>query len=114
VYDALSSRRVYKESLPHEQCLEYIRSAAGGHFDPDLVAIWLTVESQFAQVARQFGCVPQNNQGPGHAPGRFVISRPSEAYSLFQEGSPPDLAGDAAPSDVDLAGVPDHGATRHA
>jgi HD-GYP domain-containing protein (c-di-GMP phosphodiesterase class II) len=53
VYDALSSRRVYREALPHEQCVAIIRDAAGTHFDPELVKIWLTIESKFREIAEQ-------------------------------------------------------------
>jgi len=54
VYDALSSRRVYKDPMTHRKCLEIIRRKAGKKFDPDLVEIWLTIESKFERVARQF------------------------------------------------------------
>lgn len=36
VYDALVSRRPYKEGWPVEQALEKIESMAGSHFDPDI------------------------------------------------------------------------------
>jgi HD-GYP domain-containing protein (c-di-GMP phosphodiesterase class II) len=39
VFDALSSRRIYKEAWKEEQVLEYIRSETGRHFDPELVDI---------------------------------------------------------------------------
>ena len=51
VYDALSTPRVYKDALPHEQCVAMIRAAAGQQFDPDLVEVWLTVESKFREIA---------------------------------------------------------------
>jgi putative two-component system response regulator len=40
VYDALSSERPYRQSVPHEHCLEMLReNALGGGLDPDLVAV---------------------------------------------------------------------------
>ncbi len=54
VYDALSSRRVYKEAIPHEECVQMIRRMAGTNFDPDLVQIWLTIESKFRTIGGQF------------------------------------------------------------
>ena len=51
IYDALSSRRVYKESLPHEECVRLIREASGKKLDPDLVDVWLTIESKFRSIA---------------------------------------------------------------
>jgi len=41
VYDALSSHRVYKEALTHEECLSVIRAEAGKHFDPSVVEQFL-------------------------------------------------------------------------
>ncbi|HEX4129009.1 MAG TPA: HD domain-containing phosphohydrolase [Pirellulales bacterium] len=54
VYDALSVRRVYKQPLPHERCVEIIRSEAGKQFDPDLVQVFLSIEGEFRDIARQF------------------------------------------------------------
>jgi putative two-component system response regulator len=53
VYDALTSRRVYKPSLPHEEAVQKIRAAAGQHFDPQVVAAFLAVESKFHALARR-------------------------------------------------------------
>ena len=39
VFDALSSRRAYKEAWDEEKVLEFIRSESGHHFDPELVDI---------------------------------------------------------------------------
>jgi len=38
VFDALTSRRPYKEPMPLEQALAILRKDAGSHFDPELVA----------------------------------------------------------------------------
>jgi response regulator RpfG family c-di-GMP phosphodiesterase len=54
VYDALSVRRVYKAALDHEKCVEMIRAEAGRHFDPTLVEVFLTIESDFRAIAREF------------------------------------------------------------
>lgn len=41
VYDALSSQRPYRRSVPHEFCLEMLReNALQGGLDPDLVALF--------------------------------------------------------------------------
>ena len=37
VYDALTSRRAYKEAWPHERAIEYLESQRGLAFDPRLV-----------------------------------------------------------------------------
>jgi response regulator RpfG family c-di-GMP phosphodiesterase len=60
VYDALSSKRVYKDALPHEECVAIITGEAGKQFDPDVVEIWLSVESKYRSIARQYADpVPQ-------------------------------------------------------
>ena len=60
VYDALSSKRVYKDALPHEECVAIITGEAGKQFDPDMVKTWLTVESKYHCIARQYADpVPQ-------------------------------------------------------
>lgn len=40
VWDALISKRPYKEGFPIEKALEIIKSERGQHFDPDLVDIF--------------------------------------------------------------------------
>ena len=54
VYDALISRRVYKEGMPHEKAVTIIREGAGSHFDPDMVEAFLTLEDKFRDIARRF------------------------------------------------------------
>jgi HD-GYP domain-containing protein (c-di-GMP phosphodiesterase class II) len=55
VYDAMSTKRVYKEAQPHRECVEIIRSEAGKQFDPQLVEVFLEIEPAFENVARQLG-----------------------------------------------------------
>ncbi|XHS80569.1 HD-GYP domain-containing protein [Burkholderiaceae bacterium UC74_6] len=54
VYDALISRRVYKEALSHERAAAIISEGRGKHFDPDIVDAFLAVAPQFQAVALQF------------------------------------------------------------
>ena len=53
VYDALSSKRVYKNAFPHQECVRIIREDAGKKFDSDLVTVWLRIESRFRLIAQQ-------------------------------------------------------------
>jgi len=62
VYDALSSRRVYKGPRKHEECVSIIRQAAGTQFDPDLVAVWLGVEGKFRDIARRYANAAPSEQ----------------------------------------------------
>jgi putative two-component system response regulator len=41
VFDALTSKRPYKEAWPVEQALQALREGAGSHFDPALVALFI-------------------------------------------------------------------------
>jgi response regulator RpfG family c-di-GMP phosphodiesterase len=41
VFDALSSKRAYKDAWPRERIAELFRGEAGRHFDPELAAILL-------------------------------------------------------------------------
>lgn len=43
VYDALVSKRPYKEAFSHEKALAIISNDSGKHFDPDLVAHFLNL-----------------------------------------------------------------------
>lgn len=47
VFDALTSRRPYKEAWSVEEALSLIRSESGRHFDPDLVA---TLEAELPAI----------------------------------------------------------------
>lgn len=54
VYDALISRRVYKDPLPHLEAVEIIRDNGGRHFDPDIVAAFLEIHQVFSEIAARF------------------------------------------------------------
>ncbi|GAB2180393.1 two-component system response regulator [Denitratisoma sp. agr-D3] len=41
VFDALTSRRPYKEAWPVEQAVDYLRTHAGSHFDPQVVQAFI-------------------------------------------------------------------------
>lgn len=51
VYDALSVRRVYKEPFRHEKCVSIIRDGAGTQFDPQIVEVFLRIETEFERFA---------------------------------------------------------------
>lgn len=54
VYDALISRRVYKDPIPHEAALEIIANGSGSHFDPDIVDAFLNIAREFQRIAQRF------------------------------------------------------------
>ena len=50
VYDALRSKRVYKDGFTHEKAVEIIMHESEKSFDPDLIDIFLSVNQQFKEV----------------------------------------------------------------
>lgn len=59
VYDALTSKRAYKDPWPAEKVTELLRSESGRAFDPELVDIALELEGYFRSVRARFA-------GSGH------------------------------------------------
>ena len=54
VYDALISRRVYKNSVPHEQAVAIIQEGRGVHFDPDITDAFVELQESFRAIAARF------------------------------------------------------------
>jgi len=54
VYDALISRRVYKEAMPHALAVEIIIAGRGLHFDPDMVDAFFALQDEFQAIAHRF------------------------------------------------------------
>ncbi len=54
VYDALISRRVYKEGMPHEKAVQMIVEGKGKHFDPDMVDAFIGLQEEFRAIAARF------------------------------------------------------------
>ena len=52
VYDALGSKRPYKDAWPVERVLEEIAQGSGSHFDPALVRAFLDLAPELGQAAR--------------------------------------------------------------
>jgi putative two-component system response regulator len=54
VYDALISRRVYKDGMPHEKAVQLIVEGKGKHFDPDMVEAFIGLQEEFRAIAARF------------------------------------------------------------
>ena len=54
VFDALSSRRPYKEAFPLERCVAMLRKEKGHHFDPRLVDVFLDHLDEVQAVREQY------------------------------------------------------------
>ena len=53
VYDALISKRVYKEGFTHEKAKEIIVEGKGSHFDPEVVDAFIEVEKEFMKIKEE-------------------------------------------------------------
>jgi putative two-component system response regulator len=54
VFDALISRRVYKEPYPLRESLDFMRSQSGSHFDPELLHLFIDNVDAALVIKRQF------------------------------------------------------------
>jgi len=54
VYDALSSKRVYKEAYEHNFSLNIIMEEKGKHFDPKIVDAFLEIKEQIEEIAIKY------------------------------------------------------------
>jgi len=53
VYDALTSRRPYKDAWSHDDVREHIVSQSGTHFDPAVVEAFVVREAEFRAIAER-------------------------------------------------------------
>lgn len=54
VYDALISKRVYKNALTHDEAKSIILDGRGTHFDPDIVDAFIRREAEFIEIMGRF------------------------------------------------------------
>jgi putative two-component system response regulator len=54
VYDALISKRIYKEAFSHQQAIQIVTDSSGNHLDPDMVSAFLQIENKVIQVATKY------------------------------------------------------------
>lgn len=54
VYDALTSKRVYKEAFSHEASMAIIIGQKGKHFDPEIVNAFVEIQDQIVEISRKF------------------------------------------------------------
>ncbi len=50
VFDALISKRVYKEAFAQQVAFDIIQQGSGTQFDPDVVDAFLALSEQFAEI----------------------------------------------------------------
>lgn len=54
VYDALTSKRPYKEAFPHDVARRIILEGRGTQFDPRVVDAFLAMEAEFVSIQKQY------------------------------------------------------------
>ncbi|PKM49937.1 MAG: two-component system response regulator [Firmicutes bacterium HGW-Firmicutes-7] len=54
VYDAITSKRVYKPAFDHDYAIDVIRSESGKQFDPEIVTAFMEIEREIHAISRQF------------------------------------------------------------
>ncbi|MBX9791227.1 MAG: response regulator [Pirellulales bacterium] len=64
VYDALTSRRIYKAKMGHAQARQIIFDGSGSHFDPDVVEAFRRREDEFTRVANLLNASPEATAAP--------------------------------------------------
>ncbi|MBW1826239.1 MAG: hypothetical protein JRI78_04365, partial [Deltaproteobacteria bacterium] len=84
VYDALTSKRVYKNIISHEKAKEIIINEKGKHFDPDVVDSFLAREDDFKMICEK---LHHEDYYTGHgkrkkASNRFGCPEQKEAIAL--------------------------------
>ncbi len=54
VFDALTSKRPYKDAFPIDKSFNIIRESRGTHFDPDIVDAFFDVEKEILKIKEEF------------------------------------------------------------
>jgi len=54
VFDALTTKRPYKEAFSVEKSLAIIREGRGNHFDPDVVDAFLSIQDEILTIKKQY------------------------------------------------------------
>lgn len=68
VYDALTTRRAYKEPYSHRKSVEIIVKESGTHFDPGIVHAFLQVEPAFERLAKEMADRANDFNADGNSP----------------------------------------------
>ena len=98
VFDALRTKRPYRDAWPEEKVLTYLSEGAGAEFDPDLTRAFVrmirTWSHRLAYLERPDAPLqPQdasttNGSGGSDAPGDVRVEAPDAAASKDDAGSP--------------------------
>lgn len=54
IYDALISKRIYKDAYTHRHAIEIVTQSSGNHLDPDMVEAFLQLQDKFSDIAVEY------------------------------------------------------------
>ncbi|MDY0360510.1 MAG: HD domain-containing phosphohydrolase [Desulforegulaceae bacterium] len=54
VYDALISKRVYKQAFSHDKSVTLIKQLKGIHFDPEITDTFISINHEFKKISQKF------------------------------------------------------------
>ena len=79
VFDALMSKRVYKEAMPFDQVKTIIDEGSGKHFDPEVVEAFHAVSKALLEIRRRMQDEPGTEP---EVPGLVVFDQPEVSASI--------------------------------
>jgi putative two-component system response regulator len=59
VFDALSSKRPYKDAIPREECFSIMERERGKHFDPQILDAFIRRRRDIVEVQIKYACVAE-------------------------------------------------------
>lgn len=62
VFDAVSEKRCYRETMPLEKCFEIIQEGRGKEFEPVLVDVFLDIRDRVEEIHRNFNAKGEEKQ----------------------------------------------------
>ncbi|MGA2583426.1 MAG: response regulator [Tepidisphaeraceae bacterium] len=88
VYDALTSRRVYRHAMSHPQAKAIIDGDCGTHFDPDIVDAFHKLEKQFITIREQYRDAESEQEAMAPQPEqnstpKISVVRPPETLRIM-------------------------------
>lgn len=88
VYDALTTRRVYKPAWSHEKAMDIIRQERGSHFDPHIVDAFLRIHVEFERLSRELAdpVETERTEGNGRPFRKYRSARARDAADAAQAG----------------------------
>jgi hypothetical protein len=95
VWDALSSDRPYRGAWTEDRIIDYMRSSAGSHFDPEVVEVFLeilqTLPSSARHAEQYANSVLWQAQDAAAVPGRHASEAARSSSEPAKQTSSPEL-----------------------